>query len=202
MGILEKWISRDIQIWQHWYCSIGSNENKIQWWIYIVKFWTRPPPLPGGQILSISCSFWGNLAKSYVGAPLENWRPLLGEILDPPLKIELVNNFNTKWKSSWHIDYILLWLTTNIPKSVNNIKSQLCILWEKLNESFILKSSNSSQYLWLSVMCIQLLTWLTCSEDDVCFPSVKVAYSKYDHINTHTHTHTHTHITQRMQASP
>ena len=29
---------------------------------------TRAPPL-GTQILSISCSFWGNLAKSYVGAP-------------------------------------------------------------------------------------------------------------------------------------
>ena len=52
-----------------------------QWRIYIVKFWTPP----GVQILSISCSFWENLAKSYVGAPLESWRPLLGEILDPPL---------------------------------------------------------------------------------------------------------------------
>ena len=37
----------------------------------------RMPPL-GTQILSISCSFWENLAKSYVGAPP-------GEILDPPL---------------------------------------------------------------------------------------------------------------------
>ena len=43
--------------------------------------------LPGVQILSISCSFWENLAKSYVGAPpsSESWRPHLGEILDPPL---------------------------------------------------------------------------------------------------------------------
>ena len=39
----------------------------------------------GVQILSISCSFWENLAESYVGAPLGSWRPLLGEILDPPL---------------------------------------------------------------------------------------------------------------------
>ena len=31
------------------------------------KFWTRIPP--GVQILSISCSFWENLAKSYVGGP-------------------------------------------------------------------------------------------------------------------------------------
>ena len=30
----------------------------------------RASPLLGFQILSISCSFWGNLAKSYVGAPL------------------------------------------------------------------------------------------------------------------------------------
>ena len=42
-------------------------------------------PPPGVQILSISCSFWENLAKSYVGASPESWRPLLGEILDPPL---------------------------------------------------------------------------------------------------------------------
>ena len=42
---------------------------------------------PGVQILSISCSFWENLAKSYVGAPLGSWRPLLGEILDPPLHV-------------------------------------------------------------------------------------------------------------------
>ena len=41
------------------------------------------------QILSISCSFWENLAKSYVGAPLGSWRPLLGEILDPPLVYEV-----------------------------------------------------------------------------------------------------------------
>ena len=45
--------------------------------------------LRGVQILSISCSFWENLANSYVGAPppLGSWRPLLGEILDPPLTV-------------------------------------------------------------------------------------------------------------------
>ena len=47
----------------------------FQWRIYIVKFWTRAPP--GVQILSISCSFWENLAKSYVGAPP-------GELAPPP----------------------------------------------------------------------------------------------------------------------
>ena len=53
-------------------------ENIIcyQWRIYIVKFWTCAPP-PGVQILSISCSFWEILAKSYVGAPP-------GELAPPP----------------------------------------------------------------------------------------------------------------------
>ena len=52
-------------------CSKEGGKFKtiaIQWRIYIVKFWTHAPPL-GVQILSISCSFWENLAKSYVGAP-------------------------------------------------------------------------------------------------------------------------------------
>ena len=40
---------------------------------------------PQVQILLISCSFWENLAKSYVGVPLEGWRPHLRETLDPPL---------------------------------------------------------------------------------------------------------------------
>ena len=48
-----------------------------------------PPPPLGAQILSISCSFRENLAKSYVGAPPPpppgELAPLPGEILDPPL---------------------------------------------------------------------------------------------------------------------
>ena len=35
------------------------------------------PPRP--KIFSISCSFSQNLAKSYVGAPLNGWRPSYGE---------------------------------------------------------------------------------------------------------------------------
>ena len=55
-----------------------------------------PSPL-GAQILSISCSFWENLAKSYVGAPPPgSWRPLLGEILDSPLWSYLVNQFKSQ----------------------------------------------------------------------------------------------------------
>ena len=47
---------------------------------------TRPPP-PGGQILSISCSFLGKYGKIVCWrSPPVSWRPLLiGEILDPPL---------------------------------------------------------------------------------------------------------------------
>ena len=41
----------------------------------------------GVQILSISCSFWENLAKLYVGPlPPASWRSLLGEFMDTPLK--------------------------------------------------------------------------------------------------------------------
>ena len=54
--------------------------------------WTEPSDGSKGgardapQILSISCIFGEILAKSYVGAPLGSWCPLLGEILDPPLE--------------------------------------------------------------------------------------------------------------------
>ena len=43
--------------------------------------------LPGAQLLSISCSFWENLAKSYVGAPPPpgELAPHFWEVLDPPL---------------------------------------------------------------------------------------------------------------------
>ena len=93
-GHLEKYrmskkisLSRNFKLVRVWKCRIvlgtSSLPHGLQWRIYIVKFWTPPP---GVQILSISCSFWENLAKSYVGAPpLKSWRPLLGEILDPPL---------------------------------------------------------------------------------------------------------------------
>ena len=45
-----------------------------------------------GGIFSISCSFSQNLAKSYVGAPLEGWRPLLRGILDLPLGLDIDKN--------------------------------------------------------------------------------------------------------------
>ena len=48
--------------------------------------------LGGVHLLSISCSFWKNLAKLYVGAPLENRRSNLGEILHPPLHVQSPTN--------------------------------------------------------------------------------------------------------------
>ena len=42
--------------------------------------------------------FLGKYGKSYVGAPLGSWRPVLGEILDPPLEIHSVNN-----QVSWNL---------------------------------------------------------------------------------------------------
>ena len=44
----------------------------VLWRIYIVKFWMCPP---GAQILSISCNFWENMAKSYVGVPPRELAP-------------------------------------------------------------------------------------------------------------------------------
>ena len=67
-----------------------SNFVYCQWRIFIVKFWTRPPWGPNSFN---SCSFWEILAKSYVCAPRESWRPHLGGILDPPL---IVMHFSTK----------------------------------------------------------------------------------------------------------
>ena len=68
-----------------------SQEDQHQWRIYIVKFWTRLPPPSGIQILSISCNFWGNLAKSYVCAPrglaLGVFRHLSKWISNAPVKI-------------------------------------------------------------------------------------------------------------------
>ena len=51
--------------------------NPMQWRIYIVKFLMRAPL--GVQILLISCSFWENLAKLYVGAPRRVGTPSSGK---------------------------------------------------------------------------------------------------------------------------
>ena len=84
-------------IWHIWH----KNQIKIQCpdGISVADLRGRERRAPPVQILSISCSFWEILAKSYVGAPLlGSWRPLLGEILDPPLHtfVTLI----TTWKFS------------------------------------------------------------------------------------------------------
>ena len=60
---------------------------RIQWLIYIVKLWTRPPP-PGGPNSFNFIQFLGKFGKivCWRPSPLGSWRPLLGEILDPPLE--------------------------------------------------------------------------------------------------------------------
>ena len=58
-----------------------------QWRIYIVKFWTRAPPPPGGPNSFNFMQFLGKFGKivCWRPPPPGSWRPLLGEILDPPL---------------------------------------------------------------------------------------------------------------------
>ena len=60
------------------------------------------------KIFSISCSFSENLAKSYVGVPLECWRPLLQGILDPPRSLDPpLHDSNVKHevrKVAWYSD--------------------------------------------------------------------------------------------------
>ena len=60
----------------------------------------------GVQILSISCSFWEILANSYVGAPLGSWRPLLREILDPPLQSHGSQSFFTEINDNYNFQKV------------------------------------------------------------------------------------------------
>ena len=55
----------------------------IQWRIYIVKFWT-PRECKFFKFRAFFGKFWQN---RMLAAPLEAWRPHLGEILDPPLAL-------------------------------------------------------------------------------------------------------------------
>ena len=58
-----KLISSNINF-KHAFNKHPKQIHEKQWLVYIIKFRT-PPPV---QILSISCSLWENLGKSYVGA--------------------------------------------------------------------------------------------------------------------------------------
>ena len=64
----------------------GNNCKEIQWRIYIVKFWTRAPP-PGSKFFQFHAVFGKIWQNHMLAPPPESWRPLLGEILDPPLKL-------------------------------------------------------------------------------------------------------------------
>ena len=54
-----------------------------QWRIYIVKFWMRIPR--GGPNSFNFMQFLGKFGKIVCWLPPGSWRPLLREILDPPL---------------------------------------------------------------------------------------------------------------------
>ena len=82
-----------------------------QWWIYIVKFWTRAPL--GVQILSISCSFWENLAKSYVGAPP-------GELAPPPR-----GNPGSATANYW-IKWLVLCIVGDVYEQITIVKKNVC----------------------------------------------------------------------------
>ena len=60
----------------------SANAIGNQWRIYIVKFWTRAPRGPNSFNFM---QFLGKFGKIVCWRPPECWRPLLGEILDPPL---------------------------------------------------------------------------------------------------------------------
>ena len=65
--------------WIFYHSSIKLQSNLLkpcpyQWRIYIVKFWTRPPPPPRFQILSISCSF-GKIWQNRMLAPPPRGNP-------------------------------------------------------------------------------------------------------------------------------
>ena len=55
----------------------------FQWRIYIVKFWTRAPR--GSKFFQFHAVFGKIWQNRMLAPPLGSWRPLLGEILDPPL---------------------------------------------------------------------------------------------------------------------
>ena len=84
----------DPVIWRNFVRKLYENEEN--WIGRDADLGGGTPPPPGTKILLISCSFWGNLAKSYVGAPMGSWRPLLGEIRYPPLVV--VDIFPEQWR--------------------------------------------------------------------------------------------------------
>ena len=70
------------------FCEKMLRRNQKQWWIYIVKFWTRPHPQPSGFKLFQFHAIFGKLWQNCMLPPpyQHRRRPHLWEILDPPLK--------------------------------------------------------------------------------------------------------------------
>ena len=85
-----------IPVWHNFCQKLLENEKKnwtktgtrsscpqSQWRIYIVKFWTLASPRDPNSFNFMH--FLGKFGKIVRWHPPESWRPLLGEILDPPL---------------------------------------------------------------------------------------------------------------------
>ena len=88
-----------------------------QWRIYIVKFWTRPPR--GSKFFQFHAVF-GKFWQNRMLAPPESWRPLLGEILDPPLinMIKVIEwsevGFTFSSSPNFHIfPRVIIWIPVN-----------------------------------------------------------------------------------------
>ena len=63
----------------------SSSVNVFQWRIYIVKFWTLVPNPWESKFFKFHAVFGKIWQNCMLAPPPESWRPLLGEILDPPL---------------------------------------------------------------------------------------------------------------------
>ena len=92
----------------------------------------RDAHLPGVKVLSISCSFWANLTKSYVGAPWRVGAPTSGK----------------SWIRHWWVLYLLSaagysgWASDNSNRSnksclfTTKINCSASRQWKKSNESY------------------------------------------------------------------
>ena len=73
-------------VWTNSIFSYNKGNDYGQWRIYIVKFWTRAPPW-GSKFFQFHAVFGNIWPNRVLAPPLGSWRPLLGEILDPPLMV-------------------------------------------------------------------------------------------------------------------
>ena len=87
------------------YAPQTTYDGYLQWRIYIVKFWTRPPHPNSFNFMQ----FWGKFGK------IVCWRPHLGEILDPPLIFMVRENsfYSTEMWRHWDIASVMFLLVGN-----------------------------------------------------------------------------------------